>query len=171
MEGQTDRYIDSQMHIQVDEWTGTHTNNHTHRHKLSLASSRAHTTHPPGPNNQAPSIRTNSQRLPGQAPSLWKPSLYSKPALLCLVWRFSHTANKDPQTAARTWTRQERANRQKVDGSSVAELWYTIWWHQHKPTLNSKRWGFWSWEESKKAYNFSVIQSEVQLSDHLWYLA
>lgn len=58
---------------------------------------------PPGFNNQVPSIKTNSHRLPGQVPSLWKPSFYSEPILLCLVWRFWRviTGNKDKQRAAR----------------------------------------------------------------------
>lgn len=72
-------------------------NTQTDVYTLSLTHTLTATTHPPSLDNRVPSIRTNSQRLTRQALSLWKPSFYSKPVLLCLVRRFSHvmTANKD----------------------------------------------------------------------------
>ena len=104
------------MFIQVNAWEVTHTHAHTH--------TDTHThTHPLGPNNQAPSIRTNSRRLPGQAPSPWKPSLYSKPVLLCLVWRFSHriTFNKDQQTKEKDLNQARIMDRKKR--TEEATIW------------------------------------------------
>lgn len=72
-------------------------------------------THRLGLNNQAPSISTNSHRLPGQAPSPWKPSLFSKPVLLCLVLRFSRriTFNKDQWANAKAKKTGETDRREK----------------------------------------------------------
>lgn len=64
----------------MDGWMDEQAQTKTYRNTYSRS-----LTHHTGLNHQAPSIRTNSHMLPGQVPSLWKPSLYSKPVLLCLV--------------------------------------------------------------------------------------
>ncbi len=83
------------------KWTHLPANTKTNLQTHVL--SRSHTTCPSGQHNQAPSIRTNSHRQTRQAILLWKPNLYPKIVLLCLVWRFSHaiTANKERQTASK----------------------------------------------------------------------
>lgn len=149
---------------------GTHTNIQTDTHTPSLS----HTlTHPPGLNNQAPSIRTNSHRLSRQAPSLWKPSLYSKPVLSGGF----HTQSL-PTKTSRLLQKLEPSEQERKETKKVRLVfWHFLEtrWDQHEPTQKIKRWGFWSSTTvltfSQSVNNVVSDMTAVRKDRSLWHLS